>query len=186
MENKTSRYLLAGFDSPDALVHAAGKLQDSGFSKYDAHSPFPIHGLPEVMKLKDSPLGWLVIMTAIFTVLSVGGFFIWASYDYPTTHSGKPAMTWETMVAPVWEITMIASGTAVLVGMILLCGLPLMYHPLFKSARFAKATDDGFFISVDSSDPKFQADSTRKLLEELGGKNLELIEDSEPQKVAAH
>lgn len=186
METKTSSYLLAGFDSPEALVRAAGKLQDSGFSKYDAHTPFPIHGLSEVMKLKESPLGWLVIVTALFTVLSVSGFFIWASYDYPTTHSGKPPMTWETMVAPVWEITMIASGTAALVGMIFLCGLPLMYHPLFKSTRFSKATDDGFFISVDSSDPKYSGDSTRKLLEELGGKNVELIEDSEPVKAVAH
>ncbi len=169
-------YLLASFDSEEMLVKAAGKIQESGFSKYDAHSSYPIHGLFEAMKLKDSPLGWLVVAASIFTILSFGGFMIWAALDYPIVHSGKPAATWETLILPTWEITVIVAGTVTLLGLLFLSGLPLLYHPLFKSNRFAEATSHGFFISVESTDPKFEKDGTRKMLEDLGGKNIEWIE----------
>ena len=36
--------VIARFESPESLVHAAEKVRDRGFTKFDCHSPVPIHG----------------------------------------------------------------------------------------------------------------------------------------------
>jgi len=64
-----------------------------------------------------------------------------------------------------------------ILGMLALNGLPRLYHALFKSANFKRATDNGFFISIEARDPRFALDSARALLESAGGKNIEVLED---------
>jgi hypothetical protein len=58
-----------------------------------------------------------------------------------------------------------------------LIGLPRLNHPLFASKRFPKFSDDGFFVCIEARDPKFSQAGTKSFLEEIGGKNIELVED---------
>ena len=46
----------AEFDSAAALMHAAEKIRDAGFTKWDVHTPFPVHGMDKAMGLGKS---WL-------------------------------------------------------------------------------------------------------------------------------
>jgi hypothetical protein len=50
-------------------------------------------------------------------------------------------------------------------------------HPLFNSDRFEKATDSGFFISIEAGDPIFDVEKTARFLESIGGKNPEVVKD---------
>ena len=54
--------------------------------------------------------------------------------------------------------------------------LPMHHHPLFASKVFERATDDAFFISIESWDPRFDASATAQLLESLGARSVELLE----------
>ena len=69
--------------------------------------------------------------------------------------------------------TLVATGV---LGMFGLNRLPMHYHPLFKSKVFERVTDDAFFISIESWDPRFDASATGKLLESLGARSVELLE----------
>ena len=53
--------------------------------------------------------------------------------------------------------------------------MPRLFQWMFYSDRFAKVTDDGFFVSVEADDPKFDRDATRELLQAAGGRNIEII-----------
>ena len=64
----------------------------------------------------------------------------------------------------------------VVFGMFALNRLPMHHHPLFKSRVFEHATDDAFFISIESWDPRFDPAGTRTLLESLGARTVELLE----------
>jgi hypothetical protein len=57
--------MLAAFESPAALMHAAEKMRDAGYTNFDCHSPFPIHGMDRAMGLKRSPLGFIVGVVAL-------------------------------------------------------------------------------------------------------------------------
>jgi len=59
--------------------------------------------------------------------------------------------------------------------MFFLNGLPRLNHPLFNSENFKKATDNGFFICIESEDPKFDRTEVQKLLEDHGAENIEEI-----------
>jgi hypothetical protein len=54
--------------------------------------------------------------------------------------------------------------------------LPQWYHSVFRSQRFAKVTDDKFFISIESADPKFNPEATQAFLREIGATHVELLE----------
>ena len=59
----------------------------------------------------------------------------------------------------------------------LLNGLPRHYHPVFKSANFARATDDRFFLVIEARDPQFVRSKTQALLETLEPLSIESLED---------
>ena len=52
--------ILARFEDPKALLLAAKKVREKGFSKFDCHTPYPMHGLDEAMGLNRSILGYIV------------------------------------------------------------------------------------------------------------------------------
>ena len=52
---------IAEFESAAAIYHAAEKVRDAGFKRWDVHSPYPIHGMDAAMGLKKSWLSALVL-----------------------------------------------------------------------------------------------------------------------------
>ena len=56
---------LAEFASPADLYRACERVRDAGYSRWDAHSPFPVHGLEGAMGMKRSKLPWIVLVMAL-------------------------------------------------------------------------------------------------------------------------
>jgi hypothetical protein len=170
--------LMAEFETPVALMHAAQKVREAGYQKYDAHSPFPIHGMDQAMGLKNSNVGWFTFFGGT-TGLSAGMLMIFymAKWDYPLIVGGKPLFS-PLFAFPVsYEMTILLAAFATLFGMFFLNGLPRPYHPLLKTPRFRNATHDLFYLVVERADPKYSEIETRKLLESLGGRHIEVVED---------
>jgi hypothetical protein len=170
--------VVADFENPAKLLEAAQKLRDAGYKKFDCHSPFPIHGMDTAMGLKRSPLGYIVFIACMLGFL--GGITLewWTStIDYPLVISGKPFFSYQAY-GPVAFAIMVLSGAFIsLFGMLALNKLPMYYHKLFNSKKFERATNDGFFISIDESDQKFDRNTTVSWLKEIGAGNIELVED---------
>ena len=65
--------VLARFAGVKELYHACEKVRDAGFTRWDAHSPFPIHGLDRAMGLKPSKLPWIVLVLGATVMRLCGG-----------------------------------------------------------------------------------------------------------------
>ena len=172
---------LAEFDSAHDLYHAAEHVRDAGFSRWDCHTPFPIHGLDAAMGVKRSKLPWIVFfggMTGTATAFFLQ--YITQNILYPTVVQAKPITgIW---ALPAWfpvmfELTVLFSAFTTLFALLALIGLPRLNHPLFASKRFGKFSDDTFFVCIEARDPKFSQEGTKSFLEKIGGKNVELVED---------
>ena len=61
MTNTNKWGAVAEFDSAQSIYHAAEKLTAEGYTRTDAHTPFPIHGIDKVLHHKESGLGWIVV-----------------------------------------------------------------------------------------------------------------------------
>jgi hypothetical protein len=169
---------LARFESSGELLAAAGKVRGAGYRKFDCHSPFPIHGMDKAMGLGRSKLGWVVGLGA--TIGAGGGLALqwWTStIDMPLVISGKPFFSYPAYVPITFGLGVLLSAFAAVIGMLAFNGLPRLNHPVFNSDRFARFSDDAFFVSVEADDAQFDAQATAKFLESIGGHDVELLRD---------
>ena len=169
--------VLAEFATPAELYHACERVRDEGFTRWDAHSPFPVHGLPKAMGLRRSPLPWIVLGMALTGAALGFGLQWWVHASaYPLVISGKPFFAWPAMIPITFEVAVLFGALGAVFGMLGLNRLPMHHHPLFRSKVFERASDDAFFISIESWDPRFDPSATGKLLESVGARSVELLE----------
>lgn len=170
--------ILARFESPAAVYHAAEKVRDAGYRKWDVYAPVPVHGMDEAMGLKSSKMAWIVGAGA--AIGAGGGYLLqwWTTaVAYPLVVHGKPFAAWEQFIPVTFELGVLIAGICAVFGMLAINGLPRWSHPLFSSEQFLRASDDGFFIAIEAKDGKFDPNSTRRLLESAGGIDIEVVED---------
>ena len=167
---------LAQFDNPAELLHSAEKMRDAGYQKFDCHSPFPIHGMDEAMGIRRSILGYIVF---IFGFLGAAGGFALQTWvhtaAYPLTYAGKPFFSWQAFIIVTFGLMVLAGALSSVLGIFHLSRLPRLWDGLFYSDNFKKFSDDGFFISVDASDPSFSEIKTVDFLQSIGGSEAEVI-----------
>jgi hypothetical protein len=170
--------LLAEYDSPGAVMYAAEVMRDAGYTRWDVHTPFPVHGMDRAMGLKPTPLGWFSFLGGL-TGGSLGLLMQWwmNGIDYPLNIGGKPAFTMPSSVPVAYELTILLTAFATLFGMFGLNRLPQLYHWAFHSKRFKRVTDDRFFITVEAEDPKFSPEKTGELLEKTHPTSVEIIHE---------
>jgi hypothetical protein len=168
--------LLAEFTSAADLYHACEGVRDAGFTRWDAHTPFPVHGLDKAMGLRRSPLPWIVLALGLTGAALGFGLQWWVHVAaYPLVISGKPFFAWPAFIPITFEVAILFAALGAVLGMLGLNRLPMHHHPLFRSTLFERASDDAFFISIESWDPRFDAAATRALLESLGARQVELV-----------
>jgi hypothetical protein len=167
---------LAEFANPAELYHACEGVRDAGYTRWDAHAPFPVHGLERAMGLKASRLPWVVLVAALGGAVAGMSLQGWVStLAYPLVISGKPFFSWPAFIPITFELSVLGGAFGAVFGMFAMNQLPTLHHPLFASTRFERASDDGFFISIESWDPRFDRDRTVDLLRRLGAKEVELV-----------
>ena len=170
--------LMAEFEDPSALVEATRRTREEGFTKFDAYSPYPIEALHEALDIHDRKLPAVVLAGGI-----VGGLFgfalcYWCSVvNYPLNVGGKPFNSVPAFIIPTFECTILFAAFAAVLGMLGLNGLPMPYHPVFNTPRFALASRDRFFLCIEARDPKFDHDGTRAFLTKLGSSVVMDVED---------
>lgn len=158
--------VLAEYDTPDQLIYAANKVREAGFEKWDTYSPFPVHGIDAAMGIKMTVLPWFTLIAGLTGLATAITMQWWMNaYDYPWLISGKPLWSIPANVPIMFELTVLFSAITTLVGMLMLNGLPHPSHALDQVKRFARVTDDKFFLLIQSADPKFDEKDTRALID---------------------
>ena len=171
--------ILAEFDNPHDLLVATEHVRDTGYINFDCFSPFPVHGMDDAMGLNRSVLGYIVGFGALAGAFAGIMLQWWAStIAYPIVISGKPFFSWQAYMIITFILMVLGGALSSLFGMFHLNRMPTYHHPLFNSTNFEKATDDGFFICIEHGDPSFNLEETKFFLESIGGKNIEVINES--------
>ncbi|MBP6864382.1 MAG: DUF3341 domain-containing protein [Candidatus Didemnitutus sp.] len=170
--------IIAAFDTTPDLYHACEKVRDAGYSQWDALTPFPVHGLDAAMGIRRSKVPRVSLAGGI-TGFCTGMSLIWFTnaYDYPLIVGGKPYFSPMFAFPVSYELTILFTAFATIIGMFVINGLPRHYHPVMKAPQFVRALDDRFFIVIEANDPKFNATATRDLLASIGGKDIAELED---------
>ncbi|RCS54792.1 DUF3341 domain-containing protein [Bremerella cremea] len=172
--------LMAQFDDPDSLLVACEKVRRAGYTKTDAYTPFPLHGIDEALGIKPTILPWIVLSLGIFGGLAgLALQYYTNAFDYPFMISAKPTFSLPANIPVIFELVILHAAIAVFIGMLALNRLPTFSNPLFRVPEFARATDDKFFLTVDVTDNSYKPKKTRELFDSFRGQTavLEVYED---------
>lgn len=160
--------LVAEFETPEQLLAAAEAARHAGYRKMDAYSPFPIHGLSDAIGFSDQKVPWIVFaggLTGAFAGYSLQWYT--SVVDYPLNVGGKPLNSLPAFIPITFEATVLFAALGAVFGMLALNGLPRPYHSIFNTPGFERASQDRFFLAIESKDPHFSLTDTREFLRGL-------------------
>jgi len=165
--------LLAEFETPTELVHAARTAYNAGYRKMDAYSPFPIEELSEAIGYGYSRMPLVVLVGGLIGLTTSLLLQYWISaLSYPINVGGRPLASWPAFIVVTFELTVLGAAIFGTFGMLAMNGLPMPYHPVFNVKRFAFATKDRFFLCIEATDPQFHRENTQRFLESLNPREI--------------
>lgn len=166
-----THYVLARFESEDALVAALTAIRARGLDAIDAACPYPSQAIEDALGAKRTRITWLA-----FAASAVCGFLAWLilwwtnAYQYRLDVGGRPYHSFWTDVPITFETMILSSGLVAFFAFFVASGLPRLNHPWLGIADFA----DGFWISIDTADPVFDERVT-EALRGLGASRIEEV-----------
>ncbi len=169
--------LVAEFADDHDLLIAAREARRFGYTKMEAYSPFPVHGIDDALGVPPSRLGWFVLAIGLTGTLAAILLQWWVgAINYPLIIGGKPLFSMEFAIPVTFELTVLFASFAAVVGMFALNGLPRFYHPVFNYSSYAGATDNRFLLVIEAGDPVFEPAEGEELMKTLGAVKTELVE----------
>ena len=174
-------YCVAGlFNTPDEIMIAADKVS-SEYSDFDVHTPYPVHGLDDAMKLKPTKLGYFSFTFGLIGTISALLMIGWMSgIDYQSIVGGKPFFTIPPAIPITFELTVLLSGlTTVGVMLFLLNKLPWTNNPLMDTEYMKRVSSDKFGVIIRASDPKFNKEEAINFLKSAGSYDVSIIDKFE-------
>jgi hypothetical protein len=155
--------VMGEYSDEHAIIEAAKKLHALGYRAMDGYSPIPVEGLSEAIGRKRTRLPILVLAGGLSGAFLGLGMQIFANaVHYPMNIAGRPYVSWPMFIPITFECTILLASFAAVFGMLGLNGLPQPYHPTFNVPAFARASANGFFLCVESTDPKFDVAQLRE------------------------
>jgi hypothetical protein len=164
------------FENENQLLDAIERIRHKGYSKLEAYTPFPIHGIDDALGSKPSRLGWFVLCCGTLGATAAATFIWWSgAVDYPIVVGGKPLFAFTFSIPIMFELMILFSAFGSLYGMLGINRLPQFYHPIFNYKNSDRITDDGFVLAIEASDPQFDANECVRVLEEAGASYAEVV-----------
>ena len=169
--------VMGEFAEPEDLVEAGRRIRAMGYTKIDAMTPFPVHGIDEAIGVPYSKIGWIAVCGALagITTAQVLIYYV-GKIDYPLIIGGKPLFDFTYSIPPTFELAVLFTAITTFLCTWGLSGLPRLYHPSMNYRSAHRASDDRFLLIVEADDPKFDAQKTAQDMRSVGANDVEVVE----------
>lgn len=175
-------YCVAGlFNTPNEIMLAAEKTASSNYEQFDVHTPYPVHGLDDAMKLKPTKVGYFSFLFGFIGTCTALLMIGWMSgIDYPSIVGGKPFFALPPSIPIAFELTVLLSGlTTVGVMLFLFNKLPWTNNPLMDTEYMKRVSSDKYGVIILASDPKFNKEEAINFLKSAGAYDVSVIDKFE-------
>ncbi len=161
----------AFFEHPAHLLYAAEETRDSDYEKFDAFSPFPIHGMDDALGVGRSWIPWVTFFAGAtgFTIAASLQFGI-MGFDWPMVYGGKPFIAWPSFVPIMFELTVLLAG--VTTGLVMLIAAGCFRKPFIIDPDI---TNDRFVLWISADDPRFKRDGVIDYMKGLNPSEIRTV-----------
>lgn len=177
--------LVGLYDDVDSLLRAAESIRDAGHSKWDCHTPYPVHGLDRAMGLKPSPVPYVTLTGGLVGFLTAvaltGGLSV---FQYPIRIGGKALFSWQAFVPIYFELFVLFAALATMASVIGFCRLGRWHSPLHDSGVMSDVVSDRFAITLEATDGQHTEARLRKMLLDSGCRDIRPLVQFEEEDVS--
>ena len=140
-------FLVGVFEDEDVLVNAVRILRSKDVRIHEVFTPFPVHGLDEVLGYKRSRLPIAAFMFGITgTSLALLMQFWMLGYDWPMIIGGKPYAALPPFIPVTFEFTVLLSALGMVATFLIVSDM----KPYGKPRQFdVRSTDDKLVMAID-------------------------------------
>ena len=155
------------------LVDAARKTREAGFKKFEAISPFPLHGIDDAMGIPFSFIPWVTFVAGILG-FSFGLWFTWwtSATDWPVIIGGKPMWSLPAFIPVIFECTILFGALSSVGALIYMAGLPKIEPPVIDP----DLSSHKFALFIGSDEPGFDAGRIEAMFKQLGAVEVKRTE----------
>ena len=160
------KFVLGIYNDEDVLLNAIENVRAAGTKIHDVFSPYPIHGIDDVLGIKRSRLP----IVAFFGGLTGMSFALWMQiwmlgFDWPMIIGGKPHIALPSFIPVTFELTVLFSAFSMVIAFFIVQRL----KPSFRVNVFDKrSTDDKFVMAIEVKEGVTDLSALNKLLRSNG------------------
>lgn len=161
------------FLNEHVFVNAARTVRQSGFTKLEAISPYPIHAMEEACGIKRSAIPYVTFVAGFVGLASALALTYYTSVmDWPLVISGKPLFSLPAFVPIMFELTVLFAALTSVGAFMVFCGMPKISTP---PPIHKDLTCDKFAVFIPDSEVDFNFDRAEKMLKDLGAVEIKKV-----------
>jgi hypothetical protein len=161
------------FTDENELLNAVKNLQDRGIAVADVRSPFPVHGLDSVLKLRRSKLPKVAFIGGIIGGILGLYFQVWVFTEaWPMNIGGKPFLSLPSFVPVTFELTILFAAFFMGIAFLVRSNLGPGSIPDILDE---KVTDDHFQIILSGKNNKLSETELVDALVSTGALNVKKV-----------
>ena len=154
------------------VVDAARKVREAGFTKFDAISPFPLHGMEEAVGIKRSVIPYVSFVAALVGLAAGLGLTYWTSVvSWPINVGGKPFFSLPAFIPIMFELTILFSALSSVMALLYYTNLPQFDPPVIDP----DLTSHKFAIFIPLNDTGYDESKISSLLTSLGADEVKKV-----------
>ncbi|MCG8387443.1 MAG: DUF3341 domain-containing protein [Cytophagales bacterium] len=167
---KNKHFVLGVYEDEDVLLSAVKTVRESGIKIQEVYSPFPVHGLDEVLGYRRTRLPIAAFMFGLLGTSLALTMQIWMlGFDWPMIIGGKNFVSLPPFVPVTFELTVLLAA----LGMV---GTFMIVSDLkpYKKARLmdTRITDDKHVMAIDLASNTLAKDDIKKIVNESGASEV--------------
>lgn len=173
MKQESTQVLYGLYNDEEVLLHAVKKAKEDHLEIMDVYSPFPVHGLDNILGLTESRIHIAGFIYGLIGCLSAFLFMTWVfTRDWPIIFGGKPYFSALSFIPITFEVTVLFASVGMVVTFYTICGMgPGVDNPTLDD----RITDDKFCIAFDVDDADAAKQTVlRKFLTETGAEEVNI------------
>ncbi len=156
-----------------SFVEAARQTYKAGFTKLEAISPYPLHGIDDAIGIPRSFIPYIAFAAGTAGFL-FGLWFTWwtSAVDWPINVGGKPMWSLAAFIPVIFECTILFAALSSVGAMIILNGLPKIDPPIID----ADLTSHKFALFIPQGAQGYDHAKLESLFRSLGASDVRKTE----------
>ncbi len=167
---RESNYIVGVYDDEDILLKAIPVVRGGGVKIHEVFSPFPVHGIDDLLGYKRSRLAIVAFMFGVLgTCLALTMQLGMMSVDWPMIIGGKDYAPIPSFIPVTFELTVLLASFGMVGTFMIISNLKPWGKPKIFDKRI---TDDKHVVAIDLGANSVKEAAISELLKKSGASEV--------------